>query len=301
MARKIKKQALTIETIFDEFILDCQSRNLAQVTINNYKQNIGYFSNYLTENKISFSDITSDTIKQYITYLQANTSRNTTSINTLLRHVKTFLNYCYEQGYIAQVKIRSLKVDSNIKNIYTDTDIKKLLVKPNLNNCGYAELRSWAIINLLVSTGIRRSSLVNIKLSDIDFKQDTIRLTHTKSRKLQVIKISPTLEKALKLWLTYRIDKSDYLFTTEQGAKLNPSSLTNNIYKYNKSRGVSITSIHAFRHYFSIKCVEGGLDIFLIAKLLGHGDISTTQIYLKSLNQFDFIKNNSIDILSTLQ
>lgn len=301
MARKIKKQALTIETIFDEFILDCQSRNLAQVTINNYKQNIGYFSNYLTENKILFSDITSDTIKQYITYLQANTSRNTTSINTLLRHVKTFLNYCYEQGYIAQVKIRSLKVDSNVKHIYTDTDIKKLLVKPNLNNCGYSELRSWAIINLLVSTGIRRSSLVNIKLSDIDFKQDTIRLTHTKTRKLQVIKISPTLEKALKLWLTYRIDKSDYLFTTEQGAKLNPSSLTNNIYKYNKSRGVSITSIHAFRHYFSIKCVESGLDIFLIAKLLGHSDISTTQIYLKSLNQFDFIKNNSIDILSTLQ
>ena len=78
------------------------------------------------------------------------------------------------------------------------------------------------------------------------------------------------------------------------------SSLTNNVYRYNKSRGVDVTSVHGFRHYFSIKMIENNVDIYTISKLLGHTDISTTQIYLKSLNQMDYVKNNSIDVLGRL-
>ena len=220
----------------------------------------------------------------------------------MLRHVSTYLKWLHENGYINDyIRVKYVRGQAEPKEIYSDDDIKRLLRKPKIDNCSYAELRTWAIINVLVSTGMRRSSLVNIRLVDINWQDKIIRLTHTKNKQVHFVSMSQSLEKTLRLWLRYRIEnKNDYLFTTQTGEKLMASSLTNNIYRFNKSRGVDVTSVHAFRHYFAIKMIENNVDIYTISKLLGHSDLSTTQIYLKSLNQMDYVKNNSIDVLGRL-
>ena len=300
--RKLKSKLPTLEDVKQEFITDCKCRGLSDTTIKAYHYNLTYFNDYLQEKQITLSDLSNSTINSYKIYLMEHTNRNTISINTVLRHVSTYLKWLHENNYIDDyIRVKYVRGQAEPKNIYSDEQIKKLIRKPKIDNCSYAELRTWCIINVLVSTGIRRSSLVNIRLQDIDYQDKIIRLTHTKNKLVHYVSMSQSLEKTLRLWLRYRIENNnDYLFTTQTGDKLMASSLTNNIYRYCRSRGVNVTSVHAFRHYFAIKMIENNVDIYTVSKLLGHSNIQTTQIYLKSLNQMDYVKNNRVDVLSDL-
>lgn len=300
--RKLKSKLPTLEDVKQEFITDCKCRGLSDTTIKAYHYNLTYFNDYLQENQITLSDLSNSTINSYKIYLMEHTNRNTISINTVLRHVSTYLKWLHENAYINDyIRVKYVRGQVQPKNIYSDEQIKKLIRKPKIDNCSYAELRTWCIINVLVSTGIRRSSLVNIRLVDINWTDRVIRLTHTKNKQIHFVSMSQSLEKTLRLWLRYRIENNnDYLFTTQTGDKLMASSLTNNIYRYCRSRGVNVTSVHAFRHYFAIKMIQNNVDIYTVSKLLGHSNIQTTQIYLKSLNQMDYVKNNRVDVLSDL-
>ena len=302
-ANKRSKLITSTEDIEQVFIQECKSRNLSEFTIRTYRVNIEYLMKYLNERNISLSDISSKTINDYKLHLIENTDRNTTSINTNLRHINTYLKWCYESGYISeQVRVKYSKVQQKVKDIYTDDDIKILLRKPKISECSYTEFRTYCIINMLVSTGIRRSSLLNIKLEDIQWSKQLIKLSHTKNKQIHYVSMNSKLVSVLKEWLKYRVgEDTDYLFTTQTGKKLEPLTISTSIATYNKSRGVDVTSCHAFRHYYSTKLVESGVDIFTISKLLGHSNISITQNYLRSLNLEQFIKSNSVDIFKLIE
>lgn len=306
MARKLKNtnsiKEYNIEQLENDFIKDCKIRGLSDVTIRGYKTNIGYFKKYLEKTGIKLSDLSYDSIKEYNIYLMNNTNRNVTSINTLLRHLSTFLKYGYENSYILEpLKVRYLKPYQEPKRIYTDDEIKKLLEKPNINSCSYATFRNYCIIMMLITTGMRRTSLINIKLDDVDYQQNVIRLTHTKNKQVHYVSMTNSLKSCLKEWLKFRVaNNNDYLFTTQEGTQLKASSLTNSIYCYCKSKGIGTTSIHSFRHYYSIKYMQQGGNIFMLSKLLGHSNIGVTENYLKSLDKISYVKNNSFDIFDTI-
>ena len=301
-ANKTSKLITSTEDIEQVFLLDCRSRNLSEFTIRTYRVNIEYLMKYLKTNDINFTDISSKTINDYKLHLIENTDRNTTSINTNLRHINTYLKWCYESEYITeQIKVKYSKVTQEPKEIYTDDDIKILLRKPKISECSYTEFRTYCIINMLVSTGIRRSSLLNIKLEDIQWSKQLIKLSHTKNKQIHYVSMTSKLTTVLKDWLKYRVGNSDYLFTTQTGKKLEPLTVSTSIATYNKSRGIEVTSTHSFRHYYATKLVQSGVDIFTISKLLGHSNISITQNYLRSLNLEEYIKKNSIDIYSLLE
>jgi len=302
-ANKTSKLITSTEDIEQVFLLECKSRNLSEFTIRTYRVNIEYLMKYLKTNDINFTDISSKTINDYKLHLIENTDRNTTSINTNLRHINTYLKWCYESGYITeQINVKYLRTKQEPKHIYSDDDIKTLLKKPKISECSYTEFRTYCIINMLVSTGIRRSSLLNIKLDDILWSKQLIKLSHTKNKQVHYVSMNSKLVSVLKEWLKYRVgEDTDYLFTTQTGKKLEPLTISTSIATYNRSHGVEVTSTHAFRHYYSTKLVESGVDIFTISKLLGHSNISITQNYLRSLNLEQFIKSNSVDIFKLIE
>lgn len=302
-ANKTSKLITTLEDIEQVFIQECKSRNLSEFTIRTYRVNIEYLMKYLKTNDINFTDISSKTINDYKLYLIENTDRNTTSINTNLRHINTYLKWCYESGYISEsIKVKYVRGQAEPKHIYSDEDIKTLLKKPKLSDTTYTEFRTYCIINVLVSTGMRRSSLLNIKLEDILWSKQLIKLSHTKNKQVHYVSMNSKLTTVLKDWLKYRVgEDTDYLFTTQTGKKLEPLTISTSIATYNRSHGVSVTSVHSFRHYYSTKLVESGVDIFTISKLLGHSNISITQNYLRSLNLEQFIKSNSVDIFKLIE
>ena len=158
------------------------------------------------------------------------------------------------------------------------------------------------IINVFVSTGIRRHSLVNIKINDVDLSNGLLRLTTIKNRKPHFVAISHKLSKILKEYLKYRQGESDdWLFITEQGTQLQEDNLTNSIYQYNKARGVSVTSIHAFRHTYAVNYMkQDNADIFKLSKQLQHSNISITQNYLVGLTNEQVAKSNTFDPLDLI-
>lgn len=292
---------LTIEQSFKEFISHCKAKGLRDITIEGYIRNYNYFKKYLGDTNQPLDTITKSLLMEYISYLQNNTNRNNVSINTIIRVIKTWLSYCSQQDYIPRLNVPYLKDDRNEKNIYTDEELIKLLKKPNLKKCTFAEYRNWVIVNMFVSTGIRRHSLTNIKIEDLLFDDGLIRLTTTKARKWHYINMSPKLTQVLKEYLKYRNGtQGDYLFVTETGNQLQDDNLTNAIYRYNKTRGVNKTSIHLFRHYYASTYMINNGDIYTLSKQLQHSNITITENYLRSLHGSKVAKNNKYDPLDNL-
>lgn len=303
MAKRLKlNNSITIEQLRDDFIASCRARNLSSYTVDNYTRNTKYFIEWINNSNILLEDITNKTLIEYTKYLQTHTNRNGTSINTILRNCKVWFEWLYQEEYIEQpIKVRYLKVDKKPKDIYSDEDIRKLIAKPS-NNCTLAEYRNYCIIRVFIGTGIRRTTLINLKLEDILWEERLIRLTITKARKTQYVPLTVSVAKAIKDWLKYRPNSdTNYLFLTEQGTQLQADNLTNSIYDYCKKRGCKITSIHAFRHYFSQSYIESGRNIYHLSKMLGHSNISVTENYLRSIKIDKLFDMEQFDLLANLQ
>lgn len=303
MARKLmtKMREITIHESFVEYIEHCEVKSLKPITIDGYKRNYQYFVDWLGDCNEPLSTITKTTLQSYIKHLQRNTDRNNVSINTTLRSIRSWLNYCADQDYINRITIPYLKAHSEPKDVYTTEDLQKLLAKPNLNKCSFAEYRNYVIVSVFVSTGIRRHSLTNIKIGDVDFRSGLIKLNAMKSGKPHYVNMSHKLSTVLKEYLRYRNGSTDdWLFVTEQETQLQDDNLTNAIYRYNKSRGVDITSIHSFRHTYSVNYMRTVGDIFKLSKQLQHSSITITQQYLRALESKEIAKSNDFDMLDFL-
>jgi len=221
------------------------------------------------------------------------------SVNIYLKHMRIFLNWCATNGYCKKIDISLLKEDEEIKEPYTEGQLRKLLVKPDINKCTFAEYRNWVIVNFLLSTGVRRNTLVNIKIKDLDFENDLIKLTTTKNRKQQLIPIGSTLKNILIEYINFRNgDKEDALFCSATGTKLTPEGVNKAIREYNYKREVYDTGLHKFRRTFATMAVKNGIDAFKLQKLMGHRSIKTTQKYVNLVIgdlQDDYEKYNPLD------
>ena len=181
----------------DEFLRHCQLKNLAPYSYLYYNKNIQYFLD--TENEIKYVDeITPEVIERFIGKLM-DRGNKVTAINARLRAVFVFLRYCFDQEYLEAFPISLIKEDETLKEPYTEAELQKLLKQPETSF--WAEWHTWAVINLLVATGVRASTVVNIQVSDVDFEHNIIRLRKLKNRKQQFVPISTALKEVLNQYL----------------------------------------------------------------------------------------------------
>jgi integrase/recombinase XerD len=284
----MQKSIRTLQEGKEEFIVDCKIRNLSATTIKSYEECFDYFIQYVEsqfENINIYNDINKITLDNYIINMQENNLKDTT-INIRLRSIRCVLYYFMKNGYIEQFKINQIKENEKIPELYTDKEIEKLLKKPNLKKCTFAEYRTWAIINFFVATGVRSRSLRNIKIQDLDFDNDLIYVRVTKNRKLLIIPMGKAIKKVLFEYLKVRGgEKEDYLFCNLEGEQLTKNALNNIISKYNRKRGVERTGIHLFRHYFAKNYIQNGGNALKLQKILGHSTLEETQRYVDLFGQ----------------
>ena len=159
--------------------------------------------------------------------------------------------------------------------------MKKLLKKPNMKKCTFAEYRNWVIINLLLNNGCRAATIRNIQIKDVDIENKVIYLRHTKNKRAQVIPLCEALCGVLREYMRVRGGgRDDYLFPNENGVQLTENGLRCTISKYNKRHGVEKTGIHLFRHTFAKKyLVDCGGNAFTLQRLLGHSTLDMTKHY----------------------
>ncbi|ABR49003.1 phage integrase family protein [Alkaliphilus metalliredigens QYMF] len=288
----------TIQEGFKEFYRFCRVKNLSEPTLTYYQETLDTFQNfYPLSNQIS--TINKTITDDYVLFLKNNSNMNDISINTKIKGLRTILYYFMELEYMDNFKIKLMMAQKKIKETYTDAELKLLLKKPNLKQCGFAEYRDWTIVNYLLGTGNRVDTIVNVRIKDIDFESGYIKLDKTKNKRQQLIPLSNVLAKVLTEYLQYRDgEKEDYLFVSVYGAKLNGNSLGHSIKKYNQRRGVLKTSVHLFRHTFAKKWILNGGDIFRLQKILGHSTLDIVREYVNMFGedlQKDYDKFNALE------
>ena len=154
---------ISINEAFKKFYKKRRIRNVAEDTLNYYEGALHYFDQYYSvENKCI--SLTQDIIDDYIEYMQKKGTLKTVTINTRLRGLRTIINYFNSAGYTKDLTVTLMKADEEIKEPYTEEELKRLLRKPNLKKCQFTEYRDWVIINYILATANRVKTIVNIKI-----------------------------------------------------------------------------------------------------------------------------------------
>lgn len=268
--------------LLDSFILEKQVCGLSNATLDTYKIHVS--SMIRLTPTLSPNDFTKQIYNSYIANLQ-NKGMKDVTITSYCRSIRAFLYYCMDEGYIPRFKVTLPKFQKTIKQVYTDSELEKLLKKPNLNDCTFTEYKIWLLENIILSTGLRISSLLNIKISDIDFSDNSFNVSTTKNKDPTKVYFNRILANIIEEYLSYRGGEEDgYLICTDHGTKISKRTIQGSVRRYNNSRGVEKTSIHLFRHTFAKNAVLAGMDVFTLMRMMQHSDLQTTLNYVKILN-----------------
>ena len=223
------------------------------------------------------------------------------TVNTRLKGIKTFFNFCIELGYMKPFKMDLITVTKKVKEIYTDEELSILTRKPNLRKCKFTEYRNWVITMYLLATGNRASTVRNIKIKDVDLDNNVVILRKTKNHKQQLFPISPFLRPILQEYLSKRGgEPEDYLFCNIYNEQFTLYGFSETIRKYNLSRGVRKTSTHLYRHTFARKVIQQGADIYDVKTLLGHKTLYMSLEYIDEINPNININYPKYDPLQSL-
>ena len=285
MKRKIKKsnyiQHHLLSDCIEEFLNYCKNnKNLANKTLETYQTNLNHFYNCFED--IVIESLTDNHLQQFNNYLVEKHTLNANSINMIRRILNVFFKYCHENYHIQLLKFSFMKVDRRQKVIFTDEEIKRISIKPNLNNCTYTDYKLWLMVQICLNTGTRLSSIINLKQSDIT--KDSIIFRHTKSRKEQIFPLSRRLKNEINEYLSNVELETEYLFESSKNTKCTQNQITTAFIRYCKQRHCKCTSFHAIRHVYATKLYQKTHDIRAVQSILGHQDIQTTSKYLTSLN-----------------
>lgn len=257
-------------------------KGLANNSIVSYKNDINIFLEFLNKNKIEKVD--ENEIIDFIFYMKLN-KYSELSIARALVSIRNFYIYLVREKKILKSpfeNIDSFKTHRKIPEVLSRDDIEKIINTPDLKT--KEGIRDRAIMELLYGAGIRVSELINIELTDINLDEKVIRC-FGKGAKERLVPIGDYLVDALSNYLDIRgsfIKKgfNQYLFLTRRGTKFTRMGIWKLLKKYALQAGISKDVYpHIFRHSFATHLLAGGADLRSVQEMLGHADISTTQIY----------------------
>lgn len=267
----------------ETYLLNCRQRNLREGTINHYRQSYMQFYKHI-DPEMPLKDFNAKVYDGYVRYLLDKLD-NDVSVNSYLRDLITTLRFLMEEGHVRPFKMKSIKVDKQAVDTYTDEELQILLKKPDTRSCRYVEYQCWVMTNLLFSTGIRQRSMMNLIIRDVDLDNQMLNVRVTKNRKPLLIPLNGTMCGILREYFTHREAKNDddLLFTNVYGQPLQRSTCYGMLYAYNKGRGVQTTGIHRYRHTFAKQWILSGGNVVALSRMLGHSNLNITQNYVNLL------------------
>ena len=238
-----------------------------------------YFGQLLPISALEIDDIQ----KLFGEYLASN-GCNEQTILSYFRDFKAIMYYAMDNGWVTSYRITVKAKEPEVKQVYTTSELKKLLVKPDMDN--FTEYRNWVIIKYLLATGNRVQTIVNLKVGDVDLEEGYVNINTQKNKTTMRLGLIKQILRVLEEYIdAYRTDSNgnklddEYLFCNRFGEQLTPGGLQCAIADYNRSRGVSKTSIHLFRHTFAKDWITNGGDIASLQKMLGQTSIAVVQRY----------------------
>lgn len=254
----------THEQYLQELKETCILRGFSKQTIKSYHYNIKRFLEFISKSRLN---LTKDNVKSYL----LNLSLSVNSMRLQYASISFFFREILKQPFtLDEVPIK--KKEKQLPKVISPRKIKEII-----DSC--ENLKHRVIIKLLYSSGIRLQELIDLKRKDINFETNTIHVKKGKGKKDRITIISENLKlDLLKYYSNYNFS-TEYVFEGRNG-KYTKKSVQKVLDALGKNAKIKLTP-HMLRHSFATHLLESGTDIRHIQKLLGHSDISTTQIYTK--------------------
>jgi len=255
-------------------------KGLSKNTVSSYKNDIASFSSWCDKEHLDRLKITDLNLNNYISNLFS-IGLKSSSINRKISSIKHFYLFLLKKKVIKNSpadEITSPKQEKYLPTSMSEDEVESLLGSPKSSI--KIERRDKAMIEILYATGMRISELVNLKLTDIDFNRSVLKV-FGKGSKERLVPYGEKAAEALRIYLEDRkkLDSKD-VFLSNRGTRITRGAFWQRIKIYIKRENLkSSISPHTLRHAFATHLLNRGADLRSVQILLGHSDLSTTQIY----------------------
>ena len=277
---------------FLEFIKE--DKKLSENTLQSYRRDIVQFEEYVNSNKLNYLKVTEEDMKNYFSHLQE-VGKKTSTISRNIASIRSFYQFLVRNKKLKKDptdKIQSPKVEKKAPTILSSSEIELLLEQPK--NVDLKGIRDKAMLEFAYATGMRVTEIISLDIDDINLKDGLVTCkTRTRQRNIPLSSLSL---KALADYIEnsrpilIKDEKVKALFVNTNGKRLTRQGFWK-IVKYYKEQAHITKDItpHVLRHSFATHLLQNGADLKSIQTMLGHSDISSTQVYMQF--QDESIKN----------
>ncbi|UXS66903.1 site-specific tyrosine recombinase XerD [Staphylococcus chromogenes] len=276
-----------MQDVVDEYLRFIQiEKGLSENTIAAYRRDLNHYLNYLASQKISNLDFIDRQIVQQWFGVLHDEGRSTKSIARFTSTIRSFHQFALREKYAAKdptVLIETPKYERKLPDVLSIDEIDLLLTTPETSkNNGY---RDRTMLELLYATGIRVSELINIEVEDVNLLMGFVKV-FGKGNKERIIPLGETVIELLKMYIDnvrpqlLKKQVTHTLFLNMQGKPLTRQGIWKIIKQTGAKAGIQKRlTPHTLRHSFATHLLENGADLRAVQEMLGHSDISTTQLY----------------------
>ncbi len=270
--------------LFLEFLQN--EKKLSDNTLQSYKRDIIQYQNYLEENGVNYAKVSKEDIKAYLNYLKQ-IGKKPSTISRNLASIRSFYQFSIRNKKIKNdptEDVQSPKLEKRVPSVLTAQEVELLLEQPK--DVDLKGTRDKAMLEFAYATGMRVTEIINLNIEDVNLAEEyVVCKVGTKQRNIPLGSLSL---KALKEYIDearpilIRNEKEKALFVNINGQRLTRQGFWK-IVKYYKEQAHITKDItpHVLRHSFATHLLQNGADLKAIQTMLGHSDISSTQVYMQ--------------------
>ena len=270
--------------LFFEFLEN--DKKLSDNTLQSYKRDIKQFKEYLNQKGKDYSNITKEDMKEYIEHLQS-IGKKASTISRCIASIRSFYQYELKNKKVEQDptdQIQSPKIEKRVPSVLTSKEVALLLEQPK--DVDLKGIRDKAMLEFAYATGMRVTEIISLNLEDVNIEEGYV--TCKNGSKQRNIPLGTMSLKALKEYIEnargilIKDESEKSLFVNINGKRLTRQGFWK-IIKYYKEQAHITKDItpHVLRHSFATHLLQNGADLKAIQTMLGHSDISSTQVYMQ--------------------
>lgn len=269
--------------LFNDYLII--ERGFSSETIKAYNNVINIYYSFCNDNDINVMEVTEQILDSFLKQ-RSSKGLNKKTIALNISVLKLFYNFLYKEGYINLnfvAKIEAPKTSNKIPTTLSVKEFNSIIESIDIKKIGGK--RNKAIFEIIFSTGLRVSEVINLKMKDIDFKEHTIKILG-KGNKERIVMLNEFVAQLLSDYIInersyfLKAKNTDIVFLNKKGTSISRTYILRKLKEYAKMAGIlKVVSPHTLRHSFATIMLENKADLRTLQTILGHEQINTTQIY----------------------
>lgn len=273
---------LTLQNAIEKFVSHLESLDRSSNTIVAYKGDLSQFTDFLADQGITEVDqVGTEDIKGFKGHLKENRDYTAKTVSRKLNSVKSFFRFLVEENVVEKDYSRPVKhpkIENDLPRVLKPMEYRALR-----DICRH-DKRTLAIIELMLQAGLRISEVANLRVDDIG--EDTIVIRAYESHEKREIPLNRAAKEAIEDYLEERYPtKKDYLFVTKTGRQLLVRNIRSIINRYFEKAELEDVKVNDLRNTFIVEQLSAGVPLDVVARIVGHKRISTTERYLKLVEE----------------